>query len=111
MTELPDALYGEVTRLSEEGNQLLEGGQYAEARALWLRAWDLLPEPREEWEAATWLLTSIGDSYFSERRFAEALEPLQQVKSLFVCRSDLRSQGVGAPHESFRPRPPRWTSS
>ncbi len=27
------------------------------------------------------------------------------VKSLFVCRSDLRSQGVGAPHGGFtRPR-------
>jgi tetratricopeptide (TPR) repeat protein len=78
VSDLPHALHTEITRLSEEGNQLLEGGAYAEARLRWQRAWDLLPEPREEWEAATWLLTSIGDSYYSERRFVEALQPLQQ---------------------------------
>jgi tetratricopeptide (TPR) repeat protein len=92
--ELPDAVYGEITRLSEEGNQLLDDGHFAEARALWQRAWDLLPEPRDEWDAATWLLTSIGDSYFSERRFSEAREPLQRA---VFC-----PNGLGNPYTHLR---------
>jgi tetratricopeptide (TPR) repeat protein len=78
VSDLPDAVHSEITRLSEEGNQLLEAGEYAKARLRWQRAWDLLPEPRDSWEAATWLLTSIGDSYYSEQRFTDALVPLQQ---------------------------------
>lgn len=27
-------------------------------------AWDLLPEPQTEWEAATWILAAIGDANF-----------------------------------------------
>jgi hypothetical protein len=31
--------------------------------AVW-RAWDLLPEPKTEWEAATWILAAVGDANF-----------------------------------------------
>jgi transposase len=31
---------------------------------VYLQAWDLLPEPKTEWEAATWLLAAIGDANF-----------------------------------------------
>jgi hypothetical protein len=44
-------------------------------------------------------------------RSAEPLLPDPEVKSLFVCRSDLRSQGVGSPHGSLRRRPSRRPSS
>jgi hypothetical protein len=27
-------------------------------------AWDLLPEPQADWEAATWILGAIGDVNF-----------------------------------------------
>jgi hypothetical protein len=28
------------------------------------KPWDLLPEPKTSWEAATWLLGAIGDANF-----------------------------------------------
>jgi tetratricopeptide (TPR) repeat protein len=76
--ELPDSIYSDVTRLSEEGSRLMEAGRPAEARSHWLGALELTPEPSDQWEAATWLLTSIGDTFFEEASFAEALPFLQR---------------------------------
>ena len=76
--QLPGELHEQITSLSEQGNLLAEKESFGEARTIWQQAWDLLPEPREEWEAATWLLTSIGDAYFLEGKYADALDPLQR---------------------------------
>ena len=75
---LPDDVYGEVARLSQEGSASAEEELFSQARASWQQAWGLLPEPPEQWEAATWLLTAIGDTYFLEGRFAEARDALQR---------------------------------
>jgi tetratricopeptide (TPR) repeat protein len=76
--QLPDDLHDAITRLSEQGNGLANRHSFAEARNAWQRAWDLLPAPREHWEAATWLLTSIGDAYYLDGKHADALDPLQR---------------------------------
>lgn len=81
MNQLPDDVHAQISRLSERGNRLAEGQSYAEARAAWQNAWDLLPEPREQWEAAAWLLTAVGDAYVLEGKYADALEPLQRAVS------------------------------
>lgn len=39
-------------------------------------ALDLVPEPLEEWEASTWLFTSIGDCFYSMGAFDEAIDAL-----------------------------------
>ena len=79
--QLPDDLHAQIITLSEQGNELVDSESFSEARAAWQMAWDLLPEPPEQWEAATWLLTSIGDAYYREGLHADALEPLQRAVS------------------------------
>ena len=37
---------------------------------------DLLPEPKVQWEAATWLNASIGDARYQQKDFTAALEAL-----------------------------------
>lgn len=64
MAELPDNTYEQILRLSEEGDKLAEAERYAEALKKYWAAWNLLPEPQTDWEAATWLLAAIGDSNF-----------------------------------------------
>src|SRR5687768_6569360 len=76
-SEMPDEIYAEITRLSEEGNRLSEAAAPEEALKHFRQAWQLLPTPREQWEAATWLLTAIGDVLFLEGNYTEALAPLQ----------------------------------
>lgn len=64
MPELPDDLHAEIQRLCAAGDALAQEGKYADALPAYWAAWDLLPEPKFEWEAATWVLAAIGDANF-----------------------------------------------
>ena len=64
MAELPAETYEQIQRLSAEGDKLAAAAHYADALARYWAAWDLLPEPRTDWDAATWLLGTIGDANF-----------------------------------------------
>ena len=55
MSELPDAIYESVTQDSEAGNLYADNERYAEAASEWEKALALLPVPKKQWEAATWL--------------------------------------------------------
>lgn len=62
--DLDDATYNEITRLCEDGDNLAASGDFREALRLFHRSWGLLPEPKEDWDASTWILSAIGDAYF-----------------------------------------------
>jgi len=64
MNELPDSIHGEIKRFCATGDECAERQAYSEALANYWAAWDLLPEPKTEWEAATWVLVAIGDANF-----------------------------------------------
>lgn len=64
MAELPEEAYDRIQALSQEGDELADEGRYAQALERYWRAWDLLPEPRTAWDAATWLLGAIGEANF-----------------------------------------------
>lgn len=70
--ELPDDLYREVCRLSGEGNELVNVGDLIGAIGRFERALALLPTPIEDWTAATWLLTAIGETHFFAEDFESA---------------------------------------
>ncbi|EEF58807.1 hypothetical protein [Pedosphaera parvula] len=64
MAELPDSIYGEIKRLCAVGDEHAERQAYPNAVASYWAAWDLLPEPKTEWNAATWILVAIGDANY-----------------------------------------------
>lgn len=64
MNELSDDIHEKIQQFSAEGDQLAEESKYSEALERYWQAWDLIPEPKADWEAATWLLAAIGDSNF-----------------------------------------------
>ena len=69
--DLPAALADKLDQLSERGNVLLdERGDWHGAIEQWREALTLLPEPKAQWEAWTWLNASIGDAF----RTGHALE-------------------------------------
>lgn len=68
--------YGEITSLCEQGNRLEEAGDFQGALRLFHLSWTLLPEPKEDWEAATWILSAIGDAHFSLGNFQNAISAL-----------------------------------
>ncbi|MFY8059654.1 MAG: hypothetical protein ACOVRM_18050, partial [Planctomycetaceae bacterium] len=62
MNELPDDTNQKIQKLSAEGDELAASGRFEDALKAYWAAWDLLPEPQTDWEAATWLLAAIGDA-------------------------------------------------
>jgi len=64
MPELPNDTHEAIQRLSADGDALAEGGRYPEALKKYWAAWELLPEPQTDWEAATWVLGAVGDANF-----------------------------------------------
>jgi tetratricopeptide (TPR) repeat protein len=69
---LPLRVYDRVTSLSGEGNGLIERGDFRGAIAKWSEALTLIPEPKTDWEAATWLYASIADAHYQHASYSEA---------------------------------------
>lgn len=64
MIELDDLTHERIQALCAEGDALAEETNYPAALKKYWAAWDLLPEPQTDWEAATWILAAIGDANF-----------------------------------------------
>lgn len=76
MTELPQEINEQIQDLCADGDALSESGQYSEALTKYWSAWDLLPDPATDWEAATWILASIGDVNFQSGDFTAGRDNL-----------------------------------
>jgi tetratricopeptide (TPR) repeat protein len=92
--ELPENVHREIARLSAAGDALAKQKKYDEAVIEYRRAWDLLPAPKENWGAASWLLAAIGEAYFFSRRFDDARATFAQ--------AILRAGGLGNPFLHLR---------
>jgi hypothetical protein len=62
--ELSSEAHDEIKRLCASGDQLSANRAYDEAIAEYNKAWELVPEPKNEWNASTWILAAIADACF-----------------------------------------------
>jgi len=74
--ELNDSIYDQIKALCEQGDQYAHNENYPAALAQYWLAYDLLPEPKTDWEAATWILAAIGDANFLSDDFAAGRDNL-----------------------------------
>lgn len=74
--ELEDKLYDEITALCSEGDELVDNSKYDDALTKYREALNLLPKPVEQWEAAVWIYTAIGDTYFWKKEYETAIHYL-----------------------------------
>jgi hypothetical protein len=74
--ELDPELHDRITQLSEQGNSLADNGDTLAAWTKYAEALSLVPEPRTDYEATTWLLASIGDMAFQRQQFEKARDAL-----------------------------------
>ncbi|PSL47172.1 hypothetical protein CLV51_10217 [Chitinophaga niastensis] len=72
--ELPDSIYEQIEQLSEAGNDLADADNYDGAIAKFTEALELIPAPKNNWEASTWLYASIGDMQFLKDDFKAAAD-------------------------------------
>jgi hypothetical protein len=78
MLELSADVNSEVQRLCAVGDACANKGQFGEALRSYWSAWDLLPEPKTDWETATWILAAAGDANFLDGDFSAARDNLSQ---------------------------------
>lgn len=62
----------QVEQLSERGSAFSDAGRYVEAIQLWREALDRVPDPRSDWEQASWLNASIADACYQQGQYDEA---------------------------------------
>jgi len=93
--ELSQELHKEISRLSALGDSLAREQKFDDAIAEYQRAYELLPEPRDVWNAAIWLLAAIGDAYFLSRRYERAREEF--TRAILCC-----PEGAGNPFLHLR---------
>ena len=74
--ELPAHIHRRITRFGELGDAFAEKGDYLQAIASYHYAQRLLPEPRAQWQAATWLAAAIADAQFFNGNFRAARDTL-----------------------------------
>jgi tetratricopeptide (TPR) repeat protein len=76
--KLSDELHEEIKRLCASGDDLVEAGHYPDALEKYWAAWDLLPEPKTHWDAALWILVSVGEANFFGGDFEAGRDNLSQ---------------------------------
>ncbi len=72
--DILDEDYENIEALSEEGNQLFDEGKYAAAINIWRKALEIIPNPKNLYEASLWLYSSIGDAFFQLKDFKNSSE-------------------------------------
>ncbi|EIT83758.1 hypothetical protein A374_18751 [Fictibacillus macauensis ZFHKF-1] len=70
--ELNDHVYDRIVDLCNEGNAFVEKGKNNQAIESFVAALDLVPLPKNIWEASTWIYTAIGDTYFLNGEYEKA---------------------------------------
>jgi tetratricopeptide (TPR) repeat protein len=64
MSVLSEEINEQIQALCAKGDRMAEAKRYAGALKSYWAAWDLLPDPKTDWDAATWILAAVGDSNF-----------------------------------------------
>ncbi len=76
MKELDDKTHSAITQLSQKGDFYAENREFAKALAEYWQAFDLIPEPKTDWDATIWVLAAIGDANFLGNDFQACLDNL-----------------------------------
>lgn len=81
MEELTGQALAEIQNLCKLGDEHTEGGRHSEALKAYWSAWALIPEPKTNWDAATWVLAAIGDANFLSADYAACRDNLTTAMS------------------------------
>lgn len=73
MNEIDDELYSRILELSENGESLFDEGKIEAALLKYEQALELVPKPKNDWEASTWLYVAIGDCFFFLKDYSKSV--------------------------------------
>jgi len=74
--QLSDEVYGKIQQLCKNGDGYVTKGNIDRAMQCYEEALQLLPDPKDDWEASTWIYTAMGDACFQNKQYHEAISNL-----------------------------------
>ena len=75
--ELDPAIHEAIKAHCARGDKLAAARSFEAAIAEYNKAWRLVPEPANDWNASTWILAAIADAAFMGGDLTSAREALQ----------------------------------
>jgi len=80
---LDDEVHADVMALCDRAEQHASEGEFDLAAPLYQQALDRLPQPIEDFEAATFILTALGDAAFQQGDYEIAVDSLERALRSF----------------------------
>ncbi len=74
---LPPDVQVRMDELCAQGDAGLDSGNFDEALDAYLSALRLIPEPQEDWQAATWITMAIGETFYFMGDFVNAMKMME----------------------------------
>ncbi|MDF2516959.1 MAG: hypothetical protein K0R59_2255 [Sphingobacterium sp.] len=81
---MDDQTLDKIDQLSEEGNAYCDEENFPEAIRVWTEALNLVPAPQNVHSESLWLEASIGDAYFLQDDFENALLHFENAKGNII---------------------------
>jgi hypothetical protein len=75
--ELDPATYHKIQALCALGDTLAADNAFGQAIVEYNKAWAMVPEPKQTWEASTWILAALADAAYHSGDGAMARDALQ----------------------------------
>ncbi|BBB62098.1 hypothetical protein UNDKW_3825 [Undibacterium sp. KW1] len=70
--DIPEKTHELIKEICAEGNVFVEMGEFQDAHKNYIEALNLVPEPKQDYAATTWILAALGDTYFLVQDYAQA---------------------------------------
>lgn len=75
---LSDEVADELDKLAIKGDAAFDQGAYRNAIKTYQKGIELIPEPKNQWEAKLWFTAAIADAYWFLEQYEEALPYLDE---------------------------------
>jgi len=72
-----------INNYAQKGNDEIENENFEHAIGWFTKALEVIPEPKDQWEATGWLSASIGDACYYLQRYEEGINSLQQAYKIY----------------------------
>ena len=81
--ELSDKQQEWINNYAQKGNDEIENGNFEHAVGWFNKAMEVIPEPKDKWEATGWLSASIGDACYYLGTYEEGIQSLLQAVKIY----------------------------
>jgi hypothetical protein len=82
MKDLESELKAQVVELCNKAVEAQEEERFHASNRDLQKVYDLLPEPKNEWKAYSWLISIMADNHFEQEEYVTAFKKLEEVFTL-----------------------------